>query len=187
MPQTSPTPPATQQVERIREIIVGRQFHALEQRLSRLEESLQATPFGDHPVDPSILRTQKDQALELQRIQKSFDAEKARQSEETRRLAQQIQAVARSRREAAEETRRAVQADLRPWFHDWQGRLQQHLAQRENHLISELRAELEQMKHWIREELANSAQNESEPLRVALEQFATAARAVADHLPPSHS
>ena len=185
MPQTSPTPPATQQVERIREIIVGRQFHAVEQRLARLEENLRPMPVADPNGDPAAAHARESQAAEIERLRQSMDTERFRQAEETRRLAQQIQAIARSRREATEETRRAIEADMKPWFHEWQGKLQQHLAQRESHLIAELRSELEQMKQWIRGELDKRPQSDSHQLRAALEQFATAAKAVAEHLPPS--
>lgn len=182
MPQTSPTPPATAQVEKIREIIVGRQFHAVEQRLARLEEKLRPMPVAE-ATEPSP----QVQTAELQHLRQSLEAEKQRQTGETRRLAQQIQDIARSRREAAEETRRAIEADLRPWFQEWQGNLQKHLQQRESHLIAELRSELDQMRQWMREEWQRMPAQDSEPLRAALQQFAAAAQAVAHHLPPSNN
>lgn len=183
MPQTSPTPPATRQVEKIREIIVGRQFHAVEQRLTRLEENLRPMPVtGSDTASPSA-HAQQEQALEIRHLRQSIEVERNRQAEETKRLAQQIQHIARSRREAAEETQRAIQAQLGPWFQEWQGRLQQHLQQRESHLIAEFRAELDHMRQWMREELKQHPDENSEQLRIALEQFATAARAVAQHLP----
>jgi len=187
MPQTTPTPPATRQVEKIREIIVGRQFHAVEQRLSRLEENLRPMPVAEPAAQPMTPHVLEDHALELHRLRQSLEAEKSRQDTETRRLAQQIQSIARSRREAADETRRAVQSDLGPWFQEWQARLQQHLQQREAHLISELRAELDQLRQWMRDELQARPTGNSEPLRAALEQFAHAARNVAEHLPPAES
>jgi hypothetical protein len=43
------------------------------------------------------------------------------------------------------------------------------------------------MRHWMRSELQKRPSEDSAQLRSALEQFATAARAVAEHLPPSRN
>ena len=187
MPQTPPNQPPSHQVEKIREIIVGRQLRSVEQRLARLEENLRPMPVEPQREAPGNSDAQQQQAAEIREIKHRLTSTTESHAEETKRLALQIQSVARGRKEMAEEVRRTVEAELRPWFMEWQGQLQQHLQKRESHLIAEFRAELENMRHWVRREMAQQPQGDNENLRRALEAFATSARTLADQFSPGKS
>ena len=142
MPHSPPDPSSTRQVERIREILVGRQLAGIGQRLDRLESRLQPMPVAD-PSSLDDIRREHREAIH--RIQDEFDAEKLRQFEETRRLATQIQSVARQRREIAEEAQRAVIDDLQPRFQEWQTGMLAWLGQREQQLEQRLEARIQSL------------------------------------------
>ncbi|BCX50174.1 hypothetical protein HAHE_40820 [Haloferula helveola] len=183
MPPTSPTPNPARQVERIREILVGRQMEAVERRLDQLEARLEPMPVGGSDAWTEELEALRRESRESAvRLRDDFDAERLRQQEEARMLAQRIEAVVRGRRQMADEARQTLETELRPWFSRWQGELYETLQKRENHLIQQLREELDRMRHWMRGEL--SAQSDAARLHAAFEQLAASAQAIADTLPP---
>ena len=189
MPHPTLQPQAGRQVERIREILIGRQMETVEQRLDRLEKSLQPMPVENSTgIFEQRLADVKDQHEEsLCRLRDEIDADRLRQLDETRRLAQQIQSISRSRSTAEEEARQATEQHMSAWFSQWQTGLNQHLQQRENYLITELRAELERMRTWVRSELAakQSSQPDIDRLRSAFDQLAAATRSISEILPKS--
>jgi DNA anti-recombination protein RmuC len=182
-----PSPPhaahPSQQVEKIREILVGRQMRAVEQRLERLERELQPMPVESAETawarDLESLR--HELAASTQNLRDALDAERLRRQEETERLARRIESIARSRREAADETRRAVGADLRSGFDRWQSQLFEQLQQRENRLLDRLRDELGRMRGWVKEELGSHRETR---IHDALEQLASSVREISEKLPP---
>ncbi|MGB6219439.1 hypothetical protein [Haloferula sp.] len=187
MPHPTPQLQAGRQVERIREILIGRQMETVEQRLDRLEKSIKPMP-----VEPSAgifeqklteIREQHEETL--CRLRDEIDADRLRQLDETRRLAQQIQTIARSRNHSEEEARLAAEHRMAAWFSQWQVGLNQNLQQREDYLITELRAELDRMRSWIRTELAAkpNPQPDVARLRGALEQLAAVTRTITENLP----
>jgi phage-related minor tail protein len=187
MPPTSPTPQPAQQVERIREILVGRQMQSVERRLDRLESQLQPMPVESAAAawsrDLESLRQEcRDASVTLR---DAFDADRLRQQEETQKLARRIESVARSRQDLAEEARQAVDAQLRPGFDRWQRQLFEQLQERETRLVGQLREELERMRAWVREEM--SAPAEAERIHLAFEQLAASAREIADRFPSRSS
>lgn len=150
----SPTPPAlnpSQTVERIREIIVGRHLERLEGRVARLESvPAVATPPPDAPIfDDRITITEaKLEALQdhIHRIESHREEDvqvAAMQRQEARRLASQIQEIAREKANAA-----AIFAvgklehKLGIWLTDWQKSLQVRLDDRDQALTRQLREEL---------------------------------------------
>ncbi|MEM1082868.1 MAG: hypothetical protein AAGI48_02005 [Verrucomicrobiota bacterium] len=191
MPHPTPQPKAGRQVERIREILVGRQMESIEQRLERLERRLQPMPVDSTSAAPAadfLEKVKKEQAEQLCRLRDEIDADRLRQLDETRRLAQQIQSVARARSSSDGETRQEAEQRLSAWFSQWQNNLYDYLNQREEHLISELRAELDRMRDWIRNEVAEKSsdtQADNPALRNALEQLSAATRAITESLGPS--
>ncbi|MBB5350012.1 hypothetical protein HNR46_000233 [Haloferula luteola] len=142
MPQSSPEPSSTRQVERIREILVGRQLNQVEHRLARLEATLRPMPLE---AEPSSALAQEVTAT-LAQLKDEFDAERLRQMEETRRLAHQIQTVARQRREISDEARQAVVDELRPGFERWQEGFMHYLEIRENRLRHEVARSLQSLR-----------------------------------------
>ncbi len=183
MPPAPPTPHPSRQVERIREILVGRQMQSVEQRLERLESRLQPMPVESADAtwsrDLESLRRECREASVT--LRDAFDAERLRQQEVTQKLARRIESVARSREDVAEEARRAVDAQLRPGFERWQQQLFDQLRDRESHLIGQLREELDRMRAWIREELSERA--DADRLHRAFERLAASAREIADSFP----
>lgn len=175
MPQSPPENSSTREVERLREILVGRPLQAIEERLARLEHSLPPMPLDGeseaaHPTDRL--------AREVRELRAEFEGERLRQINETHRLAREIQAVAASRREIAERARRDVEANLHPWLTRWQSQVEADWQTREDRLVEALRAELDRIRaaaHPARD-LAGA--------RDALTRFADAARDLAEHLPP---
>lgn len=183
MPQTPPTPRPSQQVERIREILVGRQMQSVEQRLDRLEARLQPMPVesSDASWNRDVESIRHECREETLRLRDAFDAERLRQQEETHRLARRIESVASDRRELSDEARRAVDAQLRPGFDRWQEQLFDQLRQRETRLVEQLREELDRMRSWIRDELSD--RSEADRLHRAFEQLAASTREIANQFP----
>jgi len=187
MPHPTPQLKAGPQVQRIREILIGRQMETVEQRLDRLESSLRPMPMESQT---SIFVQQLDAARKqhdesLCRLRDEIDADRLRQLDETRRLAQQIQSIARRRSASDEEARHAVEERMSEWFSQWQTGLNHHLQERESYLITELRAELDRMRSWIKSEFATkpSDQPDLARMRSAFDQLAAATRAIADSIP----
>ncbi|MEP4076916.1 hypothetical protein [Haloferula sp.] len=191
MPHPTPQLQAGRQVERIREILIGRQMETVEQRLDRLENALQPmpveTPTGIFEEQMADVRKQNEEAL--CRLRDEIDADRLRQLDETRRLAQQIQSVARSRASSENDAQQTAEQRMATWFDQWQKGLNQHLQQREDYLIGELRAELDRMRIWIQDELAakQADQPDLTRLRGAFDQLAAATRSINEILPPGSS
>ncbi|GAA5483793.1 hypothetical protein [Haloferula sargassicola] len=176
MPQSPPESSPTRQVERIREILVGRQLNQVEQRLARLEGTLRPMPLGSGAPAPGGL----DFNDSLTTLRDEIDAEKLRQMEETRRLAHQIQTISRQRREVADEARQAVVAELKPGFDRWQEGFMSYLAIREN----KLRYDVEQAIGELRERVPEQRFPFEEKVRGALAKFAGAAHELCEALNP---
>lgn len=191
MPHPTPQLKAGRQVERIREILIGRQMETVEQRLDRLEESLHPMPVKSQPgifaLQLDEVRKQSDESL--CRLRDEIDADRLRQLDETRRLAQQIQSISRSRSSSEDDAREAAEQRMSVWFSHWQTGLNQHLQQRETYLVNELRAELDRMRTWMKSEIAakQSDQPDIARMRGAFDQLAAATRAITESLPPGSS
>jgi hypothetical protein len=197
----------SRQVERIREILVGRQMAQVEHRLSRLEHhrAAAAPPGNRHAVPQPALR-QVEEALADEsrrrseevsklgeRIRQAFDdlqnrinacppaaelderlgslraelrGEQAQlhrdQQQESREriaavrdLASRISRLAAEQAKLREQSGGAAVARLRSAVEEWQQRTGRQLREREQWLISQLRAELERLRaetwHWLGE------------------------------------
>jgi hypothetical protein len=187
MPHPTQQPKAGRQVERIREILVGRQMDAIEQRLLRLEKQMQPMPVDAPPSTPaeSLEAMEKRQQETLCRMRDEIDADRLRQLDETRRLAQQIQSVARARTNSEQNASRLTEQRMAEWFGRWEQGLARHLKEREEFLIRELRAELDRMRDWIRREMSQGGGGQPDMTRMkgAFEQLATATRSIIDSIP----
>ena len=184
MPPTPPDPNPSRQVERIREILVGRQMDRVERRLERLETGLRPMPTQppDDVFEIRLASFEQRHDLKLQELRDEIDAEKARRVEETHRLAGQIQAAARSRADSGIEAQQELEQKFTRWLEHWNQGFRQYLHQREQHLVSELRSELEQTREWVESRLSTQAQSQGDQRRIqaSFEQLANAARAIAE-------
>jgi hypothetical protein len=181
MPPTPPDTNPSRQVERIREILVGRQMERVERRLERLESGLRPMPTRaeDDVFEIRLSNFEQRHDQKLQELRDEIDTEKARRVEETHRLAGQIQAAARSRADSGIEAQAELERKFTRWLEHWNQGFRQYLHQREQHLVAELRSELEQTREWVKSRLTVG---ESDPrrLQASFEQLATAARAIAE-------
>lgn len=181
MPPTPPDPNPSRQVERIREILVGRQMDHVERRLERLESGLRPMPT-EPPEDVFAIRLanfEQRHDRKLQELRDEIDAEKARRVEETHRLAGQIQAAARSRADSGMEAQAELERKFTRWLEHWNQGFRQYLHQRERQLVSEMRSELEQTREWVKSRLAAGGQDPRR-IQASFEQLANAARAIAE-------
>lgn len=184
MPPTPPDTNPSRQVERIREILVGRQMDRVERRLEQLETGLRPLPTRppDDVFEIRLAGFEQRHEIKLRELRDEIDAEKARRVEETHRLAQQIQAAARSRNASGIEAQAELEQKLTRWLEHWNQGFRQYLHQREQHLISELRGELVRTREWVSSRLEDRNQATGDPhrLQASFEQLAIAARAIAD-------
>lgn len=174
----------SRQVERIREILVGRQMESVERRLDRLEANLRPLPTqaGGDVFEIGLATFAKQQDEKFAMLRDEIDAEKARRVEETHRLAGQIQAAARSRADASLEAQVELEQRFTRWLDHWNQGFRQYLHQREEHLIAELRAELEKTREWVQSkvETADRSRADQARLQESFTQLANAARAIAE-------
>lgn len=179
-----PASHASQQVERIREILIGRQMQSVEQRLDRLEARL--SPMPVEAAEAAWIRDLESLQQECResklRVHEAIAAERLRQQQESQRLAQQIETIARQRRELTDEGLRLIKTRLAPGFDRWQHQLFGQLQQRESHLVAQLRDELDRLRAWVHKEL--SSRSDSSTLHQAVAQLAASVRQLAERLPP---
>jgi hypothetical protein len=184
MPPAPPDTNPSRQVERIREILVGRQIESVERRLERLEANLRPMPTqaGGDVFEIRLASFEKRQDEKLAALRDEIDAEKARRVEETHRLASQIQAAARSRADSGLEAQVELEQRFTRWLDHWNQGFRNYLQQREEHLIGELRAELEKTREWVKSKVETSDRGRVEQARLqeSFLQLANAARAIAE-------
>jgi hypothetical protein len=144
----SPLNPS-QAVERIREIIVGRHLEKLEQRVASLESTASHGPTPGAWEDRLCTSEARLEALQqsLQRLSDSTrqDAEERtlQQRAEIQRLASQIQQIAATKAtEAAQPAIDRLEHKIGSWLANWQGSLQTHLNEREQHLSGQILQEV---------------------------------------------
>ncbi|RPJ34696.1 MAG: hypothetical protein EHM17_05550 [Verrucomicrobiaceae bacterium] len=194
-PSPSPINPS-QTVERIREIIVGRQFERLEQRIASLES---AEPRGYQAPVPWEERLCTSEAR-LEALQHSLQrlADTTRHEVETRtnqqhaeiqRLAAQIQQVAAMKSAEAREQSavRELEGRLGTWLTSWQGALQSHLNERDHRLADELRGEVAALWESTEAQITRlqSRASDREWIEERFARIAAAARALAESASPS--
>lgn len=190
MPHPSTAPQTARQVERIREILVGRQMQEVEQRLARLEKHLRPMPADEAAgtLDARLAAFQRHQEERLIRLRDEVDAGRLQQFEEIRRLAQQVQSLAREQHGQGGDGGDGGELEQRlgRWMQSWQDDLQRYLKEREDYLVGQLRAELDRLRAWTRSEterLSGSAgAAPTERYRQSFQRLAEFAQAMADEL-----
>jgi hypothetical protein len=196
-PSSSPTNPS-QAVERIREIIVGRQFERLEQRLARLESM---EPLGQQASAPLEERLCTSEAR-LEALQHSFqrladttreevEIRSSQQRAEIQRLAAQIQHVAamKSAEQREQSAVRELEGRLGTWLTSWQGALQSHLNERDHRLADQLRGEVATLWENTEAQITRlqSRATDREWIEERFARIAAAARALAESAAPLSS
>jgi hypothetical protein len=200
-PTSSPLNPS-QTVERIREIIVGRQIERLErleQRVIRLETgappAAAAAPASTARLEDRIFAHEAQLEALKENVHRLADTTReqtelrlAQHREETQRLAAQIQQVAALK--AAESPAPAIQQlerKIGSWLTDWQGSFHTQLNDRDHRLASQLRGEVallwentESQLTRLESRVADRASVEERFARIAL-----AARALAECASPT--
>ena len=184
MPPTPPDINPSRQVERIREILVGRQMDGVERRLERLEASLRPMPTqaADDVFAIRLASVERTHAEKFQELRDEIDVEKTRRVEETHRLAGQIQAAARARSESGIEAQAELEEKFTRWLEHWNQGFRQYLHQREQQLIADVRLELAQTREWVKSSAPRSGQSKDDQARMqaSFAQLASAARAIAE-------
>lgn len=147
------------QVERVREIIVGRQLGRVEQRLERLEGFLTNPQLPQQDVSSRLENIEAQLEAANARMEKQvasvrldFSGEIANRKAEAHRLAEQIQNQVQAKQEQARNLQSVQELDQN--IRTWQSALQSHLEQRESWLIGKLRDELERQRKEISNKIA---------------------------------
>jgi type I site-specific restriction-modification system R (restriction) subunit len=185
--------PSNSQIERMREIIIGRQLGKLEHRLDRLERNL-GTHVTPDVIEPDTRRLDEIEAKfeavrdamqqQMEQMRREWSGEMVHRKQEVRRLAEQIQIGAQAKMNAAsvQQELAASENRLLAWVAAWQQSLEQHLEQREHWLIGQLREELQrhalatqpdQRAEIFQEKIATAAQSLSQTATL-LSQLASA-------------
>ncbi len=193
-PESSPLNPS-RTVEKIREIVVGRQLDRLEQRIARLETGGAVAP-GRPQVPSDDYPAHTEARMEALRHNLERHVETARQEAEIRdqqiraevqRLAAQIQQVAAARAAESEGSAvRQLEGRLGQWLGQWQGALQNHLAEREQRLANQLRGEVAAMWENTEQQFTRlqSRAADRQWIEQRLARVAAAARALAEAASP---
>lgn len=202
MSPTAPPLNPSQTVERIREIIVGRQFERLEQRIAKLE-SIEPRGYAPAPAPAPWEQRLCTSEARLEALQHSLqrlgeatreevEIRSARQQAEIQRLSAQIQHVAaiKSAEQHEHTAVRELEGRIGAWLTSWQGGLNSHLNERDNRLGDQLRGEVAALWENTEAQITRlqSQQNRGNDRQWIEERFARialAARALAECASPS--
>jgi len=196
MSSPSPTFNPSQTVERIREIIVGRHFERLEQRVARLETHGVPAPAGSATHLEDRLFANEAQIEALKENVERFSAGHQEQSElriaqfreETQRLAAQIQQVASLKSsESALPAVHQLEQRIGAWLTDWQSSFHLQLNERDQRIASQLRNEVAALWESTESQLTRleSRAIDRDSVEERFSRIALAARALAECASPT--
>jgi hypothetical protein len=185
----------SQTVERIREIIVGRQLDRLEHRLARLETT--GSPYHPASAQPSEERLitaearveamQQSLLRHTESVREEFERRSQQQRADAQRLAAQIQQVAAMKSaEDGEAAAGRLETRIGTWLGNWQTALQNHLTQRDQQLATQLRSEMAALWENIENQVTRlqSRAVDGESIEQRFAKVAAAARALAEAAAP---
>lgn len=196
-PTSTPLNPS-QTVERIREIIVGRQLERLEQRVVRLESTHAPAPAAAPPdslLEDRLFASEARVEALKENLRRHLDSTRqqsemlfSQQREETQRLAAQIQQVAAAK--ASESPLPAVQQleqKVGTWLSSWQSSFYQQLNDRDQRLAAELRKEVALLWENTESQITRiqSRAVDRDSIEERFKRIALAARALAECASPS--
>lgn len=196
MSSPSPNFNPSQTVERIREIIVGRHFERLEQRVTRLETHGIPSPVGTptHLEDRLCANEAHLEALKenVERFsashQEQAELRGAQYREDTQRLAAQIQYVASLKSgESAMPAVQQLEQKIGAWLTDWQSSFHVQLNERDQRLASQLRNEVAVLWENTESQLTRleSRAIDRDSIEERFSRIALAARALAECASPT--
>lgn len=180
----NPRPPAhvptSAQLERVREIIVGRQLGKIEQRLDQLESASPVKSPAVHDAEAGLRMEELEAKFEAVRdamqqqvdqIRHELGGEMVNRNHEVRRLSELIQQTAQMRAAAGvtPQDLAASEHRMHAWAAAWQQSLEQHLQQREQLWMEYFQ------QQWQRLHAHMAA---SQPPRETQQQIAAAAQAL---------
>jgi hypothetical protein len=183
----SESPPA-RAVERMREIIVGRQLERIEQRLERLEANGGAAHQGDVASEPRLAVVEaRLEAMEqmIQRMGEQIRMEEMRRAEiwtEVLRMALHVQQLADARSpHPAGAAVQQMEERMGAWLGQWQLAMQAHLESRDVRLMGQFRSELSSLWAHVQLEMARAraGANGHSEVEERFRQIAEAARVLA--------
>jgi uncharacterized protein YPO0396 len=195
MPLHSPHLNASQTVERIREIIVGRHLERLESRVIRLESRGGASPELQGYLDDRLLTTEARLEALQQNFQRIFETSREelevrilQQRSETQRLASQIQHVASLKSNEASEVQATQQLEnkIGTWITTWQKSFNEQVRDRDERLTCQLRAALDSQAKATETRIDQLERRitDRDSLEKRFSRIAQAARALADSVSP---
>ncbi len=183
-------------VERIREIIVGRHFARLEQRVAGLETTASAPAVGAHTerltLHEANLEALRENVQHLaQATQQHAEQRFAQHRAESQRLAAQIQSVAAQcyNQSSASALPAVQQLEQRigSWLTDWQRSFHSQLREREQTLLSQIRHEVASLWESTEAHLTRleSRAIDRDSIEERFSRIALAARALAECASPT--
>jgi hypothetical protein len=192
MPPPEPPLNPSQAVERIREIIVGRHLERIEQRVANLETGASTSQTPTAWEDRLCLSEARLEALQqsVERIEETASANSAARSEqqqvEIQRLASQIQQVASMKAATDSAANQKLEQKVGSWLNNWQGSLQKHLVEREQHLAGEIRDEVAMLWQSTESHITKleSRALDHKSIEERFSRIAAAARALAESAAP---
>lgn len=183
----SPTPipiNPSQTVERIREILVGRQLDRIEQRVSRLESGPSAVTRPAGLFEDRLFANEAQIEALRENVYRHTDAHR----EEIQRLANQIQQVAEQKATAAAQPEiLRLENKVATWLTHWQKAFQAHLHERDQRLASQLRDEVAALWENTESQITRleSRAVDRDAIEERFSRIALAARALAECASPS--
>jgi len=186
---STPESPPTRAVERIREIIVGRQLERIEQRLEKLEGlGRGGAEMADGAVTRLAAAEERMEVLEqmVQRMAEQLEWGEMRRvemEEEMRRMSVQMHQMAEvSGGQRIEAQVRQMEERVGAWLGQWQLGVQSHLGARDAALVGQFRMEIAAWSDQMRAELARLGYGvyERQAVEERLRAIAAAARALAE-------
>ena len=188
----SPTPHTlnpSQTVERIREIIVGRQLERLEGRISRLESAPVAAKDAPDTrlFEDRLLATEarvealQEHAHRMEGAREDIERTAAMYREEAQRLASQIQEVAREKSAPSYIPEVGnLERKLGVWLTDWQKSMNSRLETRDRQLAESMRAELAALRDSLESRIDQLDSKVPANIDERFGRIAAAARALAE-------
>ncbi|MDA0767854.1 MAG: hypothetical protein O3A92_13640 [Verrucomicrobia bacterium] len=146
MPDPSLNP--SQQVERIREILVGRQMHQVEDRLQDLENRLVSGPSPGPASSPALQRLQDAQSTvlrETQQLRQQLEQETQLRSQQINHLAAHLDSASRKLD--------AASANLQRQDHQLGGNLSRHLEEISAAMAARIDARVREILHHLQHEI----------------------------------
>ena len=138
----------SQQVERIREILIGRQLHQVEDRLRQLENTLDSQGQGTNLGDDVLRRMESSQAAvleETQQLRQQLQQETQLRNSQIDRLTQQLETTCRDLHRHDQH----LQKNLSSHLENISSAMAARIDARVREILHHLQSEITQWKHQV--------------------------------------